>query len=324
MASKEPLLCEHCGSPLRSLDEPCNLCGTLAEASPEESVAAAPTFACPVCGEDHSATARFCAGCGAELATGRKPAAAAPKKPVPVWALVAGCVALVAVLFFVGRSGPGATLRTPGDATAAAAEENEHMLDHVAAGVPEAFAPQVDALREEIALLEGADRLARQRELVNLFVGIGRPDLAAMEQEEVARVDGTVDSWTRAGNLYYDWIDGVDGAHRVAVARRAIAAYKKVLEHDPENLDVRVNMAVAYLYDPEDPMEAINNNNFVLERDPSHIPANFNRGLMLLQINRMSEGVAQMEKVKQLAGEGTPFYRQAQQVIDAVNEAGRR
>jgi hypothetical protein len=323
MPNNEPLLCDHCGSPLKSPSEPCSLCGTLAEVPAEEVVASAPTRACRACGEEHSASARFCAGCGAELATGKVPATPA-KKPVPVWAIVAGCIALVAVLFFLGRTGPGAPLRAPGDAAAASAEEDGHALDHVVAGVPEAFAPQVEALRKEIAGLEGEERLAKQRELVNLFVGIGRPDLAAIEQEDVARADGALESWTRAGNLYYDWIDGVEGAHRVAVARRAIAAYRKVLEQDPDNLDVRVNMAVAYLYDPEDPMEAINNNNYVLERDPDHIPANFNRGLMLLQINRMAEGLAQMERVKQLAGEGTPFYRQAQQVIEAVNEAGRR
>jgi tetratricopeptide (TPR) repeat protein len=232
--------------------------------------------------------------------------------------VVAGIAALVVViLFFFGRTGPGPSMEQAGSAGA----PDEHPAEHAMTPVPPAFAAQVAELEEAIEAAEGEERLARQRELVNLFVGMGRPDRAAVVQEEIARQVDTPDAWARAGNLFYDWIDGVDDAHRSAVARRAIAAYLNVLAVEPDNLDVRTNLAVAYLYDPDDPMQAIEHTNYVLERDPDHIPANFNRGLMMLQINRVEEGVQQMEKVKRLAGEGTPFYRQADEVIRVVREA---
>ena len=85
---------------------------------------------------------------------------------------------------------------------------------------------------------------------------------------------------------------------------------------DDENLDVRTDMAIAYLYDPENAMMAIQETNKVLESDSLHIQANFNRGIMLTQINRRDQALEQFEKVKRIIGDSEdPVFQRASDAI---------
>jgi len=175
---------------------------------------------------------------------------------------------------------------------------------------------QSEALRQEIEGLDGVDRIAKQRELVNLYLSVQRLDLAGAEQEAVATIENTEEAWTFTGNLYYDWMEQNAGALRGTYAQKAIAAYRKALEINPDNLDVRTDMAIAYLYDPDNPMLSIQETNIVLQKDPNHIQANFNRGIMLMQINRIDEARVQFERVKDLIGDPQhPIYQRSEQAL---------
>ncbi len=180
---------------------------------------------------------------------------------------------------------------------------------------------RVDSLRIAIEQLSGNERVAKQGELVDFFLANGRLDLAGAEQEQVAVATGREVDWVRTGNLYYDWMESVDGNLRATFARKSIDAYQKALEINPDNLDVRTDMAIAYMNDPENSMQAIAQTNMVLEANPEHVQANFNRGIMLLRINRYDDAVAQFEKVKQIVGDAqNPIYQRAESALDAVRQ----
>ena len=71
-------------------------------------------------------------------------------------------------------------------------------------------------------------------------------------------------------------------------------------------------------------MMAIQETNRVLEQDSLHIQANFNRGVMLANINRIDQAVDQFEKVKRIIGdESNPIYQRADQAIESVQGAAR-
>ncbi|NNE70152.1 MAG: tetratricopeptide repeat protein [Rhodothermales bacterium] len=169
--------------------------------------------------------------------------------------------------------------------------------------VPVGIAQQIEILDDSLAA--GADPVPALERKVGLYLSAGRYDLAAQAQEEFAQAVGTEDAWTLAGNLYYDSMDRQpDGTElRTAFAKQAIAAYRKVLEINPDNLDVRTDMAVAYLWDPDNPMSAIQETQAVLERDSMHVQANFNRGIMLSQIGRMDQAIEQFRKVQRIVGD---------------------
>jgi cytochrome c-type biogenesis protein CcmH/NrfG len=67
-------------------------------------------------------------------------------------------------------------------------------------------------------------------------------------------------------------------------------------------------------------MEAINQ---VLEDDSTFVPARFQKGLALLQINRLDQAVTQFESVMEFASQDDPFYEQAKRAIKVIREEGQ-
>ena len=174
---------------------------------------------------------------------------------------------------------------------------------------------------DEIAALTGAEKRARQGDLIEFYIAQSRPDLASAVQDSIARETGAEVDWIRAGNLYYDWMDGVDGPPKAAYAKKAIAAYQEALALNPNNHDVRTDMAIAYMYDPDNSMQAIIQTNQVLEENPDHVQANFNKGIMLLRINRYDEAVVQLERVKSILGDSTnQIYQRADEALRAAEQ----
>ena len=181
---------------------------------------------------------------------------------------------------------------------------------------------QVTPLEAEIEHLTGTAQIEKQQELVNLFILGRRYDRAAAVMEAIAEARGNIQDWIYAGNLYFDWMQQQVGQARVPFAKQAIAAYQQALDLDPANLDVRTDMAVAYLDDPDNPMEAIRQTNQVLELDSTHIQANFNRGVMLMRINRFEQALAQFEHVKTLVGDpDDEVYQRAEAVIERIQQS---
>jgi len=110
-----------------------------------------------------------------------------------------------------------------------------------------------------------------------------------------------------------------DRARIAEVARHVATAYEQVAEQRTEDLDARTRMGEAYLL-TNNPMKGIQAINAVLEEDSTFVPARFQKGLALLQINRLDQAIQQFEQVKQYAGEQEPFYKQAERAIEVIRE----
>lgn len=182
-------------------------------------------------------------------------------------------------------------------------------------------AGQVEALEAEIAPLSGEARIAKQRALIDLLLDAGRLDRAAFEQQKIAQATETTDDWKRAGDLFYDWMDPLEGAEKVQVAGQVIDAYQRVLTADPDNIDVRTDMATAYL-SSNNPMQGVAEIKRVLAIDPDHLHARFNYGIMLAMIGRSELAIEQFEHVKGLVDETSSYSQQADDAIRAIEAGG--
>jgi tetratricopeptide (TPR) repeat protein len=311
---------------------------------------------CNQCGWKNPPAARFCSACGAPLQAVASPAQAeetpraaqAPQPPpdaddeveeaddpgaaspkaVPaagdhkavsrqVGIIVGAGVLLVVALFLVTAVSKMRPVSMP-----APAAQGAPLPTAVPEGtpLPAELAEQAAAIEGDLEQLDGAARIARQRDLIALFYGAGRMDRAALEQEKIAQATGTVDDWKRAGDLFYDWMNTMpDGGGKVPIATRAVKAYQTVLEQDPDNLDVRTDLATAYLSSGS-PMEGVAEIKRVLDADPNHLHARFNYGLMLTWINRSDQAIEQFERVKSLVDESSDYYRRADEAIRAIRE----
>ena len=197
------------------------------------------------------------------------------------------------------------------------------LVDESAATLEGAMATQVDSLRREVENADGGARRELQAELVNLLIGAGAPGRAAAEQVEVADASGVVEDRRRAADLLYKWMRKLQGEgnrqQALEVARHVAEAYGAVADQRPEDLDARTRMGEAYLL-TNSPMRGIRAINAVVEEDSTFVPARFQKGLALLQINRLDEALREFEAVKRHSAQGEPFQKQAQRAIDVIQE----
>lgn len=193
---------------------------------------------------------------------------------------------------------------------------NDDLSDDIAA--------QVDSIQ---GVLDGEDddlmQQTLRQELINAYIGAGHLGRAAQEQKALAESSDDPDAWRRTGDLLYSWMEqlGQDGSNEAIaqVAPHVVEAYEAVLDQEPDNLDVRTDMATALLQ-TQSPMRGVEEINRVLEEDPEHFQARFNKGIMQLYIGRVDEAVAEFEEVKRIVGEDSPYYDRADRAIELARE----
>jgi len=180
---------------------------------------------------------------------------------------------------------------------------------------------RINELDAAIASDTSALAMLLRREKVYVLVDGGRLDMAADLQSQIAEETEFAEDWKTTGDLYYEQMaDELQPQRRSRIADQAVGAYREVLLLNPDNLDVRTDMATAYL-NTGNPMQGVTEIKKVLEMDPNHLNANFNYGLMLARINRNDDAIDQLERVLALALDSTSVhYQRASALILSLRE----
>lgn len=203
----------------------------------------------------------------------------------------------------------------------------EGLVDRFSPTMDDAVTAQVDSIRTAMEGEEGIMRQTLQQEIVNTYIGAGALGRAAQVQKAMAEEVDDPDAWRRTGDLLYSWMEQLgQGSAPGAigqVAPHVVDAYQRVLEQEPGNLDVRTDMATAMLQ-TNAPMRGVEQINRVLEEDPDHFQARFNKGIMQLYIGRVDAAVAEFEEVKRIVGEDSPYYERADRAITLAREEEAR
>ena len=105
--------------------------------------------------------------------------------------------------------------------------------------------------------------------------------------KETAQNPNNVAAWVSLGNLYFD-TNQFD---------KAIWAYKKSLELDPDNPNVLTDMGVMYRRKGQ-PEEAVKSFDEAIRVDPKHEVSRFNKGIVLLHdLDKPQEGIQAWEQL---------------------------
>ena len=323
-----PTTCAECGARVEPDRAECELCGwSIGTTPPKAAAADAPAATmgpfCNDCGWGNPAGARFCSHCGKGLQVVPQPAALrqepAAKRKASVApgtgrqvALIFGLAALLIVALFM----------------ITAVSKLTHRQEPAIAAPPESLpteerAPLSAGLSQQVAALDNAiaedSSLALEREKVFVLAQGGRTDLAAEAQQNIARRTGEEEDWRMAGNLSYDWMMvEEDQTERGRAATLAVTAYQAVLTRNPDNHDVRTDMATAYL-NTGNPMLGVTAIKRVLEAEPDHLNANFNYGLMLARINRTDQALEQLTRVLELSPDTASTHnRRARELMASI------
>jgi ribosomal protein L40E/thioredoxin-like negative regulator of GroEL len=222
-----------------------------------------------------------------------------------------------------GGEGPAAGGMPQGGAGATPETDLESLVREFGGPVEGPVADEIDSLRAVEEETEGEQQRRVRAELVKMYTGAGAPGQAALVQRQLADATESVEDRRRAADLLYRWMRQVEqqqGRKEVLeVARHVATAYETVANERPEDLDARTRMGEAYLL-TNNPMKGIRAINDVLDADSTFVPARFQKGLALLQINRLDQALEQFQQVREYAEEGQPFYKQAGRAIDVIEK----
>lgn len=326
-------VCAECGARFLAESGRCDLCGWPVGKSvvrrPKENQPGG--IYCNLCGWESPSASNFCSQCGAKLQnmSAKRPPPPQPPKPrkrpanvesgvgMQVFTIVGLGVFLVAVLFIV--TVVSKRVSPPQQPTLSAAPSTTEASSQ--SPLSDQLASRINELDMAIESDTSALSLVLKREKIYVLVEGGRPGMAAEVQSEIAEETGLAADWKTAGDLYYEWMaDEPEPQIRSFAADQAVRAYQRILEMNPNDLDVRTDMATAYL-NTGSPMLGVTEIKKVLEEDPNHLNANFNYGLMLARINRTEEAVTQLERVLTLSPDSTSMhYQRAAMLISTIRE----
>ena len=147
--------------------------------------------------------------------------------------------------------------------------------------------------------------------LANLYQEAGKFDSAAWFAEEASAFFNTLESWTKAGDLYYQaYTFAIDQAKQDQLAEKVREFYTMVLKESPKNLGAKTKMAMTYV-SSSSPMQGIMMLREVLQEDPKNQLALFNLGMLSIQSGQYDKAIDRLEELVKI----NPAYSQAQLLL---------
>ena len=204
-------------------------------------------------------------------------------------------ILFIAVLFFLPKSvvENESQLKEGADPrTSSSLPSNPHTQ------TPQAIRSDINRLRARYlsALTEEKNAIFADS-LASLYNQAGLFDSAAWYAERATTFFKTNESLIRAGNAYYEaYTFAIDRDKQNVLAEKTREIFGKVLETDPNNLEVKTKMAMTYL-SSKSPMRGIAMLREVLNTDPKNELALFNMGMLSIQSGQYAKAGEWLEKL---------------------------
>jgi outer membrane protein len=145
---------------------------------------------------------------------------------------------------------------------------------------------------------EGAGQKAAWADsLAGLFYNARNIVGIAYFREMKALASATEEAWMNAGNDYYRAANFSTPQLRAALFQKAIEAYDKAIQLNPDNLQALTSKGVCYVEGTGNPMEGITILREVLSKDSTFAEAHFQLGMFAIQSGQFEKALDRMEKV---------------------------
>ncbi|MDI6401560.1 hypothetical protein QLX67_06095 [Balneolaceae bacterium ANBcel3] len=141
-------------------------------------------------------------------------------------------------------------------------------------------------------------RMPYYGEIIRVYVQLEQYDKAGRVALKRARLSEQASDWKESGDYFFEAATRTDSEDfRKDTARKAKSMYITALEIKPGDPEIKTDLAVVYmsLLEPEESFLLLEN---VLMNNPDHIRANFNMGVLMLQIGRASEAIPFFEHAR--------------------------
>lgn len=136
--------------------------------------------------------------------------------------------------------------------------------------------------------------------LASWYAVSGVFDSAAWFSEEAATFFNTTESWKKTGNNYYQaFTFALDVKKQQVLASKAQEFYNKVLVQNPNDFEVKNNLALTYV-SSSNPMQGVLMLREVLVADPKNETALFNLGMLSVQSGQYENAIERLKTLIEL------------------------
>lgn len=154
-----------------------------------------------------------------------------------------------------------------------------------------ALTAKYTAEKDPIARLRVASELAYKYKAVEKF------DSAGYFLEQLAQARPGEQTWKRAADAYFDAFTFATTQERQKLlGAKCQELYGKVLKNNPENLDAKTNLGMAFMAS-ENPVQGVVLLREVLVADPRNEKAIYNLGLLSMQSNQYEKAVERFREL---------------------------
>lgn len=208
--------------------------------------------------------------------------------------LVVACAVLVVLLFQLPKSVVDNERGMGSDSTQAVPETDNQ---------PHMQAPK--ELRQKIGGFRSLYTTTTEKEkkaifadsLATWYANSAIFDSAAWFSEEASSFFNNTESWKKAGDNYYQaFTFALDVKKQQVLASKAQEFYNKVLGENPNDLEVKNNLALTYI-SSTNPMQGVLMLREVLVADPKNETALFNLGMLSVQSGQYENAIERLNKL---------------------------
>jgi outer membrane protein len=225
--------------------------------------------------------------------------------------LIVGCALLIWLIFLLPKvvvENETSMQETSSDSTT-----NSTSTDPESHGaVPQELLTKIKSLRAQISPSWSKEKNAIFADsLANLYQEAGKFDSAGWYAEEASKFFNTVGSWIKAGDYYYQaYTFAIDQAKQKQLVDKARSFYEKVMESNPNNLDIKTKLAMTYV-STANPMQGITMLREVIAADPKNELALFNMGMLSIQSGQHERAIERLEELVKI----NPSHTQGQLLL---------
>ena len=168
----------------------------------------------------------------------------------------------------------------------------------------------IEKVEKEIKNVSGEEFIKLQIDLAKKWDDVNQPAAAAFAYEAIATEQPTYTNWLITGDRFTDGYQNYrDTVATLGLLNKAINAYNKALALNPESLDAKTGLGVAYVSGTQNPMQGIQLLLGVVKEDPKNLKANMNLGMFSMKSGQFQKAVDRFKTV--IAENQTPeawFY----------------
>jgi tetratricopeptide (TPR) repeat protein len=194
------------------------------------------------------------------------------------------------------KKGKPAMAATASSAKPAANVTVDMVSEPAKAAIGGALAAKINDLEGQLKNASGSGKVNLQRELAKHWDDVNQPAPAAFYYQAAASTENKVQDWTNAGNRFNDAYKLTqDTLLQPAFVSNAAEAFQNVLKQQPESLEGKTGLGIAYVNGAAGPMQGIALLLEVVKKEPNNWKANLNLGLFAMKSGQYEKAVGRFK-----------------------------